>query len=156
MYDEARFWRKVNKDDPSGCWLWTGAKYRGYGYFRVERKGIRAHRYSYELVKGNIPSGLILDHLCRNKACVNPQHLEPVTIGENVLRGTAPSAVNAKKSHCVRGHRFSEANTYINRGRRYCKTCRRSKENLKRKHRTAYNRLWRQRKKAAAKGKGKR
>lgn len=83
---EIRFWNKVNKTD--ACWNWTGAKfYRGYGCFRLNGQSVLAHRVAYELVHGPTPMGLVIDHLCRNTLCVNPDHLEPVTNAENVRRG---------------------------------------------------------------------
>ena len=79
-----RFWAMV---DASGdCWEWRGARVRGYGTFKVDRKQLRAHRFAYELLVGPIPPGLELDHLCANPGCVNPAHLEPVTTAENVSR----------------------------------------------------------------------
>lgn len=82
----ARFWSKVDKR-PGGCWLWTGTMLRsGYGQFRLGLGHVRAHRFAYELLVGPIPEGLTLDHLCRVTACVNPLHLEPVTLSENVKR----------------------------------------------------------------------
>lgn len=99
-----RFWSKVNKTD--GCWEWTGALVRGYGSFRADGHNL-AHRFSYEALVGPIPAGLVIDHLCRNKACVNPAHLEPVTQAENVLRGDGPQVTReryAARTHCKNGH----------------------------------------------------
>ena len=81
-----RFWAKVKKTD--GCWLWTGWKNdRGYGNFEVDStRTVKAHRFAYEVLVGPIPDGLTLDHLCRNPSCVNPEHLEPVTLRENIMR----------------------------------------------------------------------
>jgi hypothetical protein len=122
-----RFWDKVAKTD--GCWLWMACIDRGYGQFGIDGNVRRAHRVAYELLVGPIPEGLVLDHLCRNPACVNPAHLEPVTLGENVMRGETISAVNAAKTHCLRGHPFDEENTYGQRGGkgRGCRTCRRER-----------------------------
>lgn len=102
------------------CIFWLGHKINtGYGV--VNRKGVKlAHRYLYELIVDKIPDGLTLDHLCRNKICVNPMHLEPVTLIENLRRGNSVSSVNARKSTCIRGHLFD----YFYKGARHCKTCR--------------------------------
>lgn len=121
----SRFWRKVDRGVPGGCWLWTD-KGNGYGYgrLRVDGRNILAHRFSYELHVGPIPPGLELDHLCRVRACVRPDHLEAVTHAENVRRGTWPSALNAVKTHCKSGHEFNDQNTYIRPdGYRDCRVC---------------------------------
>lgn len=132
-----RFWEKVNRDGPvpdhapdlGACWLWMGAKAgKGYGVFRISkpRRMVYAHRFAYELLVGPIPVGLTLDHLCRNEACVNPRHVEPVTSRENTLRGDSLSARRARQTRCKNGHLLDEANTYAWRGRRRCRTCRRA------------------------------
>lgn len=110
---EARFWSKVQKGDL--CWTWIGGTFtEGYGAFSpAAGRRVRAHRYAYELVVGPIPEGLVLDHLCRNILCVNPAHLEPVTSGENVLRGEGPPAKRARQTHCKRGHPLSGPNLHI-------------------------------------------
>jgi len=119
-----RFWPRVAKGPD--CWIWTGARRSpgGYGTIRGNGHQLLAHRVAYELAIGPIPEGKQLDHLCRNKGCVNPAHLEPVTNRENVLRGVGPSAVNARKTHCVNGHEFTPENTYREKGGgRACKAC---------------------------------
>ena len=121
--------QKYRVDPTTGCWEWLRAKVRGYGVVNDPRVGhnVPAHRYVYEINKEPIPSGLTLDHLCRNTGCVNPWHLEPVTSGENVLRGTGPSATNLRKTHCKDGHEFTPENTKVEAdGRRTCITCRRA------------------------------
>lgn len=117
------FWAKVDK--AGDCWPWRGSVgTHGYGQHMINTKNRRAHRVAYELVFGPIPSGLTLDHLCRNKRCVNPAHLEPVTVQENIRRSDCPSALNARKTHCKRGHEFTPATTYITpAGSRQCRKC---------------------------------
>lgn len=120
---------KYRVDPESGCWEWLRAKVRGYGVVNDPRIGhnVPAHRYVYEINREPIPAGLTLDHLCRNPGCVNPWHLEPVTSGENVLRGTGPSATNLRKTNCKNGHEFSPENTHVTpKGKRQCLTCRRA------------------------------
>lgn len=127
-----RFWALVRVDE-SGCWIWTGGTSRisGYGHssHRPGKGSQYAHRNSYEFVRGPIPAGLTIDHLCRVRACVNPDHLEAVTSRENVLRSPiAPAAVNAAKTHCKHGHAFTPENTRIQTQPsgypgRACRTC---------------------------------
>ena len=121
------FWNKVIKTE--NCWIYPNKNKLGYGAVYMgggKKRGIKegAHRLAYRLIKGEIPSGLHLDHLCRNRTCVNPSHLEPVTPKTNTLRGEGPAAVNAKKVLCIRGH-----NRWGNqkKGRR-CLECHRLKE----------------------------
>jgi hypothetical protein len=115
-----------------GCWSWLGTKNSdGYGVVRVDGRPMRGvHRVMYEAMRGEIPSGLQLDHLCRVRHCVNPDHLEPVTGRENSLRGEGPSAMNARKTICVRGHALTGDNliAFANPRRRGCKTCHRERE----------------------------
>ena|SRR5581483_7110375 len=131
-----RFWAQVDKNGPNGCWLWTGALDR-CGYSAFFSRGARiGHRVAWQLTNGPIPDGMCLDHLCRVRACVNPDHLQPVSAKENTLRGNTPAGNNAKKTHCIRGHEFTPENTiirksYTTKGRngvaRQCRTCLKSR-----------------------------
>jgi hypothetical protein len=128
-----RFWEKVDKSGE--CWLWTaGKESEGYGRFKLNGKGCKAHRISYELEVGPIPEGLQIDHLCRVRHCVNPEHLEAVTQRENILRGVGITARHAQATHCPQGHEYNEANTYTNRQERSCRVCNRVR------HRVRYHR----------------
>jgi hypothetical protein len=132
-----RFMSKVEFDPNGGCWLWSGSNdgARGYGRFMADHAlGTRqAHRASYMLFCDTIPDGLEIDHKCRTPACVNPQHLEPVTREENMRRapklglalgGLANGQRQQAKTHCPRGHEYTTQNTFVSReGWRRCKTC---------------------------------
>jgi hypothetical protein len=126
--------RVLNRvDDVNGCWVFQGAKSWGYGVLGTGRRGdgtrrmTSAHRVVYEALVGPVPEGLDLDHLCRNRACVNPTHLEPVTRQVNLLRGLTIPAAHAAKTHCPQGHAYDEANTHVYRGMRLCRACDREK-----------------------------
>lgn len=115
-------------DRETGCWIWLGSRDRkGYGRKWLSHdKRVQAHRWFYEQHQGSIPSGLQLDHLCRNPSCVNPAHLEPVTSRQNTLRGYGPTAENARKQQCIHGHALSGENLYVKPdGKRQCRACRR-------------------------------
>lgn len=141
----AAFWLRVDKHGPvptfrpdlGPCWIWTGRRQEeGYGRFGVREltpSGTKlAHRAAYELTVGPIPDGLHLDHLCRVPACVNPSHLEPVTVKENTRRGLN----GVLRTHCSAGHELTEENTYLRASdnSRHCRTCRREQAAMRRKN----------------------
>lgn len=120
----AEFWTRVRQ--VGDCWEWAGTRgSNGYGLWLLPgRVSAMAHRVAYEEMVGPIPEGLSLDHLCRNRACVNPDHLEPVTVRVNNLRGESPWARNARKTHCLRGHEYTPDNTAMRKnGTRACRVC---------------------------------
>ncbi len=118
------FWPRIKILD-NGCWLWVGNLHSGYGRFYYHGTEFRAHVWAYTNCIGPVPAGLELDHLCRNRACVNPLHLEPVTTKVNLLRGVSPPAINARKTHCSNGHPLSGDNLCIElNGDRRCIACR--------------------------------
>lgn len=125
-----RFFSKVTENGvAAGCWLWTAARrYDGYGIYGIQGKTHYAHRWAFELLRTEIPSGLHLDHLCRVKHCCNPWHLEPVTSRENFLRGQAPGAVALRTGLCQRGHSMADAYVRPRTGYRECATCRRERQ----------------------------
>ena len=123
MLDE-RFTNKFTVCPKTNCWLWQATTVWGYGYYQLAvGRQVRAHRYAYEQLVGAVPEGLELDHKCENKRCVNPKHLEPVTHRVNCLRGKCGQH-NANKTHCLRGHEYTLANTNTTSvGSRQCKEC---------------------------------
>lgn len=134
--EEERFWAQVDKDGPGGCWLWLGSiNSGGYGEFHHDYGCSRAHRWAYEHLVGPITEET-LDHLCRVRPCVNPQHLDPCSRGENTMRGHTITAAHAAKTHCLRGHPLSGTNVYRYRGNRHCRACR-AMHDRKHKARTA-------------------
>lgn len=139
---EERFFGRVNKDGPpptvrpdlGGCWIWTSPNVSGgsdpsrrYGHMTINGKGVYAHRLSYEMHNGPIPSGLTVDHLCKTTLCVNPTHLEAVTLAENLKRGDGFGGLNARKTHCPYGHEYAGGNLRVTRkGYRACVACARA------------------------------
>lgn len=120
--DEVAFLRHVTKTET--CWIWTGSfADKGYGVIFRNGRRIRAHALSYKLYVGPLVDGLVIDHLCRNHACVNPSHLEQVTSGVNTLRGFGAPAKNKRKTHCSKGHPYDEKNTLIHQKGRACRIC---------------------------------
>lgn len=136
-----RFARYVDNAGPSSyggtpCWVWVGSLNgpAGYGSFwsgtvRTGGRMVAAHRFLYELWHGQpVPDGLVIDHFCRNRRCVNPLHIEAVTQRVNVLRGRGPTARNAFKTHCPAGHEYSAENTRLYGGARHCRACDRERQ----------------------------
>jgi hypothetical protein len=127
------FWHRVHKTQ--SCWIWTAAASNGYGLFNYHGYSLRAHRVAYALANGGIPTGLVIDHLCADKLCVNPSHLEAVTASENSRRahvnGQTPRPVffpwkpRTKQTHCAMGHELTEENVYVypSSGNRRCRIC---------------------------------
>lgn len=134
--DKDRFWSKVVLTQ-FGCWEWplsNSRKMRGYGSIKIRGKIYRAHRVAYVSVYGTIPANHTLDHLCRNRCCVRPDHLEPCTMRENVLRGVGIAAKNAAKTHCKYGHEFAgEGFRLTKEGWKICQTCRNEQQRQRRK-----------------------
>lgn len=120
-----RFWAMVDRRGDNECWDWNGElNHGGYGVMRYKGKKIISHRFSFELFNGEIKYGLEIDHLCRNRKCCNPKHLEQVTHKENVFRGIGLASINHSKTHCKHGHLLFGDNLYIYpNGDRACRIC---------------------------------
>ncbi|WP_083543622.1 HNH endonuclease signature motif containing protein [Rhodococcus sp. 2G] len=121
---EDRFFDKLSESS-TGCWRWIARRDRdGYGQFRVNRRTVVAHRWAYEFLVGEIPEGLVLDHLCRERSCVNPFHLDPVTVAENVRRAQRPDLL----THCANRHPWTPESLYLSPGGgRVCRLCKRGR-----------------------------
>lgn len=124
--DIKRFWSKVKRGADHECWPWSGSiSSGGYGVFSIgASRQVKAHRVAFTLRVGVIESGLTIDHVCRNRRCVNPLHLEMVTGRENSMRGIGVGALNRRKTHCPYGHPYDDV-SYTGIGR-VCRTCRRA------------------------------
>ena len=134
---EIRFWRLAETGHKSTCWNWIGSlDPDGYGCFWVDKKLIKAHRFSLEFAKGKILPGLTIDHLCKNRRCVNPSHMQLVTLKDNILRGESPAAKAARRTCCSAGHEYVEGSFSLTTKRngksfpRRCKLCRRLRYKL--------------------------
>lgn len=141
--EKDRFFEKIRLNEETGCIEWTaGTNGVGYGTLKVKTdegyKHKYAHRWFYEYHRGEIPEGLHLDHLCRNTLCVNHEHLEAVTPKENLLRGVGFSGINARKTHCIKGHELSGENLYVSptTGYRRCMECARERDKKRRPKKT--------------------
>jgi hypothetical protein len=123
----------INPD--TGCWEWSGSTFKHsnggkYGKIKRDRRTVGTHVAAYEVFVGPVPDGLVVDHLCENTLCLNPAHLQPKTHRANILRGTSPAALNARKTHCKHGHEFDLINTRFrpnDRGRE-CRACDRQRQ----------------------------
>lgn len=154
MFIEERFWQMVEKTE--NCWNWKGSVGNNYGMYYVNGKSKRAHRIAFELLASKIPDGLTLDHLCKNTLCVNPKHLEPVTLSENSRRENVWKRENVIRTRCEKGHPWKPENirkTWL--GYNECNIC---KKDYNRKYHVkniekilVYSKLWKRRKRAMEK-----
>ncbi len=136
------FWDRVEQPGSDACWPWRSyLNHSGYGTFAVKQEDGRyrkhlAHRLAYEALVGPITEGLVIDHLCRNRSCCNPKHMEPVTIGENVMRGDTLTARYSKRTHCSKGHELTSENLRRRSGQkgrgRECLTCHNERNRMRR------------------------
>lgn len=140
MHLYLRFLQKVVREE-NGCIAFKGNIVAGgYGQMHADSGGpLYAHRFSYQMFVGEIPHGLVIDHLCRNRHCVNPDHLRAVTHYENTIIGISPQAINSRKTACPQGHIYDDTNTYYWNGDRQCRICR--KINFKNYKRRRHERI---------------
>lgn len=139
----ARLWAKT-VETPTGCWEWCGhVKPNGYGTIQIGRRNdgtrrrVHVHRVGYEELVGPIPDGHTIDHLCRNRRCWNPAHLEPVVMAENLRRGDGWSGQNARKTHCPAGHLYTPENTIDCKPGRKCRACKQANDRARYRRRIA-------------------
>ncbi len=143
-----RITRRIIPNPQTGCWEWTGAQRKGYGQVGWQRRVVVVHRLVWQTLRGPIPEGLVMDHLCRNRCCCNPDHLRVVTGYENVMDGRSQNfgAINSRKTHCPSGHAYDPGNLVQSdaaRGIRRCLTCRRAqKRDQHRRRRAAARKTW--------------
>ena len=128
--DKQRFFEKIKHNGL--CWEWKGCKLEsGYGMFSLNGKLGYAHRASYILFRGLIQTKFVVHHLCKNRSCVNPIHLESITQKDNLLKGDSFQGANGRKTHCIHGHKLTPDNCYTSSGYRDCKTCRKIRDENK-------------------------
>jgi hypothetical protein len=128
-----RLLAKVDTTDPQRCWIWQGAQSKeGYGHFRLYPFTEQAHRVAYWAFIGPIPDGLEIDHLCRQRACINWRHLEAVTKYQNMIRGEGLCARYARRVACKHGHPYTPESVYLYRGARLCRICMRARDRARR------------------------
>jgi hypothetical protein len=148
--------RESSVIDPiTGCWNWTKELSKPQGYARMvigsradqTRRDTYGHRVSYEVFRRKIPDGMVIDHVCRNRACVNPEHLRLVALGQNTLENSlSTSAINAQKTYCIRNHPLFGDNLYISpEGGRQCRTCTRMRSEIYRRERGILARIYKTR-----------
>ncbi len=136
MSQELFYYHKLGHAQTKSCWKWIGyIREKGYGVFWNGKKNMRAHRFAYKAFVGCIPKGKVIDHICRNRSCVNPNHLRVVTAAENVMIGEGPCAANSRKTQCIHGHSLwkIEIDRRYDKPRRRCVICRRLKDIKRRK-----------------------
>ena len=133
------FMARVEPCPATGCWLWTGTMDGTYGVVVFQKQRFLAHRLAYLLFRGPLTKGLQIDHLCRTRACANPDHIEQVTRRENIRRGVSPVGINARRTHCKEGHLFDRQ--YRTTGERYCGVCR--KMEARQRRTTTQYQAWR-------------
>ena len=131
----------LERCDIGDCWIWQGATAGGYSHIYHRGKATRGHRAIWEELVGPIPEGEVIDHLCRVKLCLNPDHLEPVSQSVNIRRGTGVAAANARKTRCPYGHPYSGENLIVSKHGRACRECKNRRARLRYKERSTHGRV---------------